>query len=264
MKACSAQEAYLKKQAARKYQIRFLRIFLLLAFLGLWQAAAEFGWIDSFIFSSPGQVIRTFWEMCADRTLPVHIGATVAETLLSFGLTILFTVLTAVMLWAFPRFAEVAEPYFVVLNSLPKSALAPLLIVWLGANMKTIVVAGMSVAIFGSILSLYHGFTEVSQSKMKLIYTLGGKKRQVLTKVVLPASVPGLLSILKVDIGLCLVGVIIGEFIGARQGLGYLIIYSSQVFKLDWLIMSIVLLCAVAMILYQILCLLEKYCVKRK
>ena len=264
MKQCSAQEAYLKKQSMRKFQVRFLRVFLLLVFLGLWQCAADFGWIDSFIFSSPVKVVRTFYNMCLDHSLSLHIGVTLAETLISFGLTILFTVAIAVLLWGFPKFADVTEPYFVVLNSLPKSALAPLLIVWLGANRTTIIIAGMSVAIFGSIISLYQGFQEVSQEKMKLIYTLGGKKYQVLLKVVLPASVPYLLSILKVDIGLCLVGVIIGEFIGAREGLGYLIIYSSQVFKLDWLIMAIVILCIIAIILYHILCILEKWYAKKK
>ncbi|WP_230399793.1 ABC transporter permease [Novisyntrophococcus fermenticellae] len=264
MKTCTAQEAYLKKQLKEKHQVRFLRIFILLAFLSIWQCASDFGWIDSFIFSSPVQVIQTFYDMMKDHSLPVHVGVTLAETLISFALTILFTVLTAILLWVFPRFAAVSEPYFIVLNSLPKSALAPLLIVWLGANMKTIVIAGMSVAIFGSIISLYQGFQEVGQEKMKLIYTLGGKKHQVLTKVVLPASTPYLLSILKVDIGLCLVGVIIGEFIGARRGLGYLIIYSSQVFKLNWLILSIVILCVIAMVLYQGLCLLEKWYSNRK
>ncbi|HIU76050.1 MAG TPA: ABC transporter permease [Candidatus Pelethocola excrementipullorum] len=264
MKTCTAQEAYLKKQTIRKFQIRFFRIFVLLAFLTLWQCASDLGWIDSFIFSSPVKVVRTFYNLMKDHSLPMHIGVTLAETLISFVLTMFFTVLTAILLWIFPKFAEVTEPYFVVLNSLPKSALAPLLIVWLGANMKTIIIAGMSVAIFGSIISLYQGFQEVSQEKMKLIYTLGGKKYQVLLKVVLPASTPYLLSTLKVDIGLCLVGVIIGEFIGARQGLGYLIIYSSQVFKLDWLIMSIVILCVIAMILYQGLCVLEKWYTKKK
>lgn len=259
MKTCTAQEAYLKKQLSRKYQIRFFRIFLLLAFILLWQCASDLGWIDSFIFSSPVKVVRTFYNMVKEHSLFLHIGVTMAETLISFALTIIFTVVTAVCLWLFPRFADVMEPYLVVLNSLPKSALAPLLIVWLGANMKTIIIAGMSVALFGSIISLYQGFQEVSQEKMKLIYTLGGKKYEVLTKVVLPASTPYLLSALKVDIGLCLVGVIIGEFIGARQGLGYLIIYSSQVFKLDWLILSIIILCAIAMILYQGVCFIEKW-----
>ena len=134
-----------------------------------------------------------------------------------------------------------------VLNSLPKSALAPLLIVWLGANMKSIIVAGISVAIFGTILNLYTGFTETDPDQIKLIRTLQGTRRDALFKVVLPGTVPLLISIMKVNIGLCLVGVVIGEFIGARQGLGYLIIYGSQVFKLDWVLMSIVILCIMAM-----------------
>ena len=147
---------------------------------------------------------------------------------------------------------------FGVLNSLPKSALAPLLIVWLGASEKTIIVSGISVAIFGCILNLYTGFTEISQEKLKLIRTLGGGRIDELFKIVLPSSVPTILSNMKVNIGLCLVGVIIGEFIGARQGLGYLIIYGSQTFKLTWVLMSIVILMIIAMLLYGILNLIER------
>ncbi len=150
-----------------------------------------------------------------------------------------------------------------MLNSLPKSALAPLLIVWLGATKTTIIVAGMSVAVFGSILSLYTCFTTVDPGKIKLIYTLQGRKYQALTKVVLPSSIPAIISNMKVNIGLCLVGVIIGEFLAARNGLGYLIIYSSQVFKMDWLLMSIVLLCIIATVLYSLINLLEKWCLRR-
>lgn len=137
-------------------------------------------------------------------------------------------------------------------------ALAPLLIVWLGANYKTIILAGISVAIFGSILNLYTSFTEIDPDSLKLIRTLGGKRKDELLRVALPSSVPYLLSVMKVNIGLCLVGVVIGEFIGARQGLGFLIIYSSQIFKLDWMILSIILLCIIAMILYQAVSLVEK------
>ena len=169
----------------------------------------------------------------------------------------------SIALWAFPNLARILEPYLVVLNSLPKSAMAPLLIVWLGANMRTIIVAGMSVAIFGSIISLYSGFKETDPDKLKLIYTLGGTKKDALIKVILPSSIPLILSIMKVNIGLCLVGVIIGEFIGARQGLGYLIIYGSQVFKLSWVIMSIVILCIIAMGLYSILSFMEKRYLRR-
>ena len=150
------------------------------------------------------------------------------------------------------------EPYFVVLNSLPKSALAPLLIVWLGANVRTIIVAGISVAIFGTILSLYTAFVESDSEDELLILTLHGTKRHILTKVLFPSTLPTLISLMKVNIGLCLVGVIIGEFLAARNGLGYLIIYSSQVFKMDWLLMSIVILCVLAMGLYALINLVEK------
>ena len=167
------------------------------------------------------------------------------------------------LLWLSPGLSRTLEPYLVVLNSLPKSALAPLLIVWLGANMRTIIVAGISVAVFGSILTLYTGFQQISAEKIKLIYTLGGNRGDVLWKVVLPGSVPIFLNTMKVNIGLCLVGVIIGEFIGSRRGLGYLIIYGSQVFQLDMVLMSIVILCGLAMGLYQGLNAAEKRLTRR-
>ena len=190
------------------------------------------------------------------------MGITVFETLVSFVLVIVLGLAAAVLLWSSRSVSEIMEPYLVMLNSLPKSALAPLLIVWLGANMRTIIVAAVSVAIFGSIITLYQGFTQIDADKVKLIYSLGGNRGHVLFKVLLPGSVPMIISNMKVNIGLCLVGVIIGEFLAARQGLGYLIIYSSQVFKMDLLVMSILILCIVSAILYQGIAVLEKRIVK--
>ena len=202
--------------------------------------------------------------MCRNQSLFTHIGITLTETLLSFFFVVILGIGTAVLLWMFPKLAKILEPYLVVLNSLPKSALAPLLIVWLGANVRTIIVAGMSVAIFGSVINLYTGFQDADPDTRKLIATLGGNKNDKLTKIVLPSSVPLILSIMKVNIGLCLVGVIIGEFIGARQGLGYLIIYSSQTFKLTTVLMAILVLCIIAMGLYSILNLIEKRYTKQR
>ncbi len=258
-----AQVRYLQKRRREKYLIFFARIILFLCFLVLWEAAARLGWIDSFIFSSPCQIAETFLLMCRDQSLFTHIGITLLETLASFFFVVILGLSSAVFLWACPKISRVLEPYLVVLNSLPKSALAPLLIVWLGANVRTIIVAGISVAIFGSVINLYTGLRQVDTDQRKLIRTLGGNKRQELTKVVLPASVPLILSTMKVNIGLCLVGVIIGEFIGARKGLGYLIIYGSQTFKLTWVLMSIAILCIIAMGLYGILNLAEKHYLKR-
>ena len=243
--------------------VRTARIFILFGFLILWELAADTGIIDSFIFSSPSKIVRCFREMVSDHTIFFHIWTTLYETIISFLLVTAFSILAAVLLWSSVKLSEILDPYLVVLNSLPKSALAPLLIVWLGANSKTIIVAGMSVAIFGSILNLYTEFKTIDPEKIKLIYTLHGTKRHALTKVILPGSVPAIISNMKVNIGLCLVGVIIGEFLAARNGLGYLIIYSSQVFKMDWLLMSILLLCIMAMGLYALISLAEKWYLKR-
>ena len=132
------------------------------------------------------------------------------------------------------------------------------MIVWLGNHMKTIIVAAVSVAVFGSILTLYHGFLQMDPDKIKLIYSLGGTKKDVLTKVMLPGSLPLIISNMKVNIGLCLVGVIIGEFLSANVGLGFLIIYGSQVFQMDMVVTSIIILCMMSALLYQGISLLEK------
>ena len=254
-----AQRKFLQKIRHEKYLITLSRILLFLGFLILWEVSARKGWIDSFIFSRPFEIWTTFFRMIKDQSLLSHIGVTVMETLVSFAFVVILGIGTAVFLWACPKLSLVLEPYLVTLNSLPKSALAPLLIVWLGANVKTIIVAGMSVAIFGSVINLYTGFREADPEKLKLIRTLGGTKKDELTKIVLPSSVPLILSVMKVNIGLCLVGVIIGEFIGARRGLGYLIIYSSQTFRLSTMLMSIIILCVIAMVLYAVLNFIEEH-----
>lgn len=225
------QKQYLAQQKKEKRIILTARILLFVLFMGLWEIASDLGWIDSFIFSSPSMILKTFVEMSKDQSLFIHISATLKETLLSFLFVVILGLSISILLWGCKGLAKVLEPYLVILNSLPKSALAPLLIVWLGARQRTIIVAGMSVAIFGSILNLYTGFGEISPEKLKLIRTLGGGKRDELLKIVLPSCIPLILANMKVNIGLCLVGVIIGEFIGARKGLGYLIIYGSQTFQ---------------------------------
>ena len=188
-----------------------------------------------------------------------HIGITLAETFGSFFLVASVSLLIAILLWWNTTLSEILEPYLVILNSLPKSAMAPIFIVWLGNNMKTIIVTAISVAIFGSILNLFTSFMSTDPDKLKLIRTLHGSRTDCLTKVILPMNLPTILSILKVDIGLCLIGVVIGEFLAAREGLGHLIIYGSQVFKMDWVMLSIVLLCLIAALLYGVLNRLEKY-----
>ena len=259
----NGQKLFLTRLRRHRITVLISRVLILTVFLFLWELCARFEIIDSFIFSSPSRIARCFLEMTGDGSIFRHIGVTLYETLVSFILVIFFSLFVTVLLWLFRKLSEILEPYLVVLNSLPKSALAPLLIVWLGANRTTIIIAGMSVAIFGSILNLYSEFSEVDPDKIMLIYTLHGNRLHALSKVVIPSCIPAIISTMKVNIGLCLVGVIIGEFIGGREGLGYMIIYGSQVFKLDWLLMSICILCVIAMLLYALLGRLEAACLKR-
>ena len=227
----TAQETFLYQHQQYKRKIHFLRIFIFVVFLILWELAADLSWINDFIFSSPKRLVTCFIQMLMEGTIWQHVSITLLETMISFVLVILFTILIAVLLWAKKSVSDVSEPYMVVLNSLPKSALAPMLIVWMGSHVHTIIAAAVSVAVFGSILTLHTGFLSMDPDKIRLIYALGGSKKDVLTKVLLPGSVPLILSNMKVNVGLCLVGVIIGEFLAARRGLGYLIIYGSQVFS---------------------------------
>lgn len=253
-----AQQEFIEKEKLHRRNVRVWRTMLLVLLLSLWELCARLGMINDFIFSSPSRVTICFLNMVVDKSIFMHIGVTVMETLISFALVTVSGLLIAVLLWSSRGVSEVLEPYLVMLNSLPKSALAPILIVWLGNNIKTIIVASISVAVFGCIMTLHTGFSQVDPDMIKLIYSLGGKKKDVLFKVLLPGSVPLIISNTKVNIGLCLVGVIIGEFLAANKGLGYLIIYGSQVFKMDLVVMSIVILCIVSAILYQGIALLEK------
>ena len=257
------QELFIRDHRKYHHQIGYLRCMIFIIFIAVWEISANLNWIDPFFFASPSRVLLCFWSLLIKGNLIKHVFITLTETVISFLMVFLISLIVSTMLWTSKKLSEVLEPYLVILNSLPKSALAPLFIVWLGTGIKTIIIAGISVAVFGSIISFYTGFKQVDTEKLTLIKTLGGHKKDAFLKVVLPGSIPILISTTKVNIGLSLIGVIIGEFLASRQGLGYLIIYGSQVFQLDMLITSILLLCAIAMGLYQILQLLEHSCKKR-
>lgn len=256
------QKIYLQNIQKRKYWILVAQISLLLLLLFIWELSVEKEYLNGFIFSSPSRVIQCFYSMLKDQSIFLHVGITLLETMISFFLIMFLTIASAILLWWFQTLADILDPYLVVLNSLPKSALAPILIVWLGNNMKTIIITSISIAVFGSILNLYNGFMKVDPERLMLIRTLGGNKTDCLRLVVIPSCIPLFISLMKVSIGLSLVGVIIGEFLAARAGLGYLIIYGSQVFKMDWVMMSIIILCMIAMLLYKLLHILEKYALK--
>lgn len=254
----AARKEYLKKCRNYKILILFSRIFIFIAFVFSWEYSTKTGALNPFIFSSPSKIAETFIEMAKNGKIFMHIWVTLSETFLSFFLIVFAGIGAAVILWMCKGLSDCLEPYLIVLNSLPKSALAPMIIVWLGNNVKAIIVTAVSVAIFGMIINIYTGFLEIDREKITLIKTLGGNRLDVLTKLVLPGSKKIIISNMKVNIGLCLVGVIIGEFLAADKGLGYLIIYGSQVFKMTYVSMSIVILCIISTLLFKMVDILEK------
>ncbi len=252
------QQEYLKASIRERRKVRLWQISIFVVFLILWEVVTTLGFVDPFIFSSPSRMIKSFAELSRDGSIYYHLGITLLETFVSFSLIMVLGILLAILLWWNETVAKISEPYLVVLNSLPKTALAPVFIVWLGNNMKTIIVAAVSVAVFGTIINLYTAFRSAEEEKIRLVQTLGGNRMDILRYIILPGNAHTIVSNMKVNIGLSLVGVIIGEFLAANAGLGYLIVYGSQVFKLDYVILSIVILCVVATGLYKGLEMVEK------
>ena len=181
-KPSKEQLLYIKRTRQHKHLVLFFQFFLLIFFLTLWEFTSRIGIINTFIFSSPSRMILSGRKLFLTGDFLKHIGITLAETFGSFFLVASVSLLVAILLWWNTTLSEILEPYLVILNSLPKSAMAPIFIVWLGNNMKTIIVTAISVAIFGSILNLFTSFQSTDPDKLKLIRTLHGSRMDCLTK----------------------------------------------------------------------------------
>lgn len=250
-------EKYLKGVKRRKYTILITQITLLIIGLIFWEVAAQFNWIDTFLTSYPSGIWRLFLEYVKNGDLFYHVGISVFETVVGFVAGTLLGVLIAIGLWWSDFWAKVLDPYLVVLNSLPKTALAPIIIIWVGAGYSGIIVTAITISIVVTIMNMFVSFTSVDEDKIKLLQTFGANKFQILKKVVLPYSIPTMISTLKVNIGLSWVGVIVGEFLVSKAGIGYLIVYGGQVFKLDLVMMSVFILAIISALMYKGISILE-------
>ena len=261
MKPIAVSEAHARFLKARKRDAAFVRVSqigILRFVVLLWELGADLKWFDPFILSSPSRIAATVARLYRDGSLWLHIGTTLLETVLGFVLGTALGALFAVLLWWMPKLNRILDPYLVVLNALPKIALGPVLIVWIGAGMASIVVMGVLVSLVVTTVTVLNGFLATTDEKQLLMRTLGATKLQIFTKVVLPAGVPDLISALKISVGMSWVGVIVGEYLVSKAGLGYLIVYGGQVFKLDLVMASVSILCVLAALMYYAVALLER------
>ena len=255
---------YLRRVRMEKLWIRFIQLFILVTALALWEICANLKIVDPFITSQPSRVINTIIRLYEDGVLFHHIAITCLEALVGFVLGTLLGTIIAIILWWSKFLCKVLEPYLVVLNSLPKIALGPVFIVWIGAGPAAIIVMTLAISLVVTVLEVLSGFLVIDEEKIKLVQTFGGTKFQVLTKVLLAASSPTIINALKINVGLSWVGVIVGEFLVSKAGLGYLIVYGGQVFKLDLVMTSVIILGVAATVMYQGVIYLEKLLVKNK
>lgn len=262
---CSPEHrAYLAQLRKRRRQVLFCRLAILILFLALWEIAAAHNWINAFISSQPTKVWQTFRHLLADQSLWRHLAATTQETLIGFLAGSGFGVLIAVLLWWSPFLARICEPYLVILNSLPKVALGPLFIVWLGTGQTAIVAVALMTSLIVTVLQIHASFQEIDPHYVTLAISFGASKMQVLRHIIVQASLPAIISALKVNVGLSMVGVIVGEFLVAKEGLGYLIIYGGQVFNLNLVMTGIVVLLLLAACLYGAVVLMERFLLRNR
>ena len=253
-----ARKQYLKKQKNRKIFIISMQILIIVAFFAIWQLLASTGAINVFVFSSPIKIVQTLGDLLASGNLFYHISITFFEAFIGFLIATLLGFLIAIILWWNDRLRDILEPYIIVLNSLPKIALGPIIIIWFGAGTKAIIVMAILIMIIITIISLLNAFMACDKDKILLMQSMGANKFQILTKLVIPNARAEFLSVLKINVGMTWVGTIMGEYLVSKAGLGYLIVYGSQVFKLDLVMTSVLILCLLAGIMYGGVCLAEK------
>ena len=255
---------YLRKNRNDKLIIVFSRIALLIALLGAWELFAYLNLIDPFITSSPSRVAVTIKNLFINDNFIYHIAITLYETILGFLLAVAIGYIVALILWWSEKTRRILEPYIVVLNSLPKIALGPIIIIWLGSGERSIIFMAFIIGIIVCIMTMLNGFLAIDKNKILLLRTFGANKFQIMTKLVIPGSLPTFISMLKISVGMAWIGSIMGEYLVSRAGLGYLIVYGGQVFKLDLVMASTVVLCVLATVMYLLVALLEKIIVKYK
>ena len=241
----------------RKIAIIICQFSILFTTIFLWEVLARVGVIDSFIMSQPSRILRTILNF-QNNNLLMHIGVTTFETMLGFITGVAIGLFVALVLWWSDFLAKVADPYLVVINALPKIALGPVIIIWVGAGKQAVIVMALAISLVVTIMEMLNGFKNTEPEFIKMAQTFGANRFQIFTKIVFPYNLTTLFSCLKINIGLTLVGVIAGEFLVSRAGLGYLIIYGGQVFQMDLVMTSVIILAVLAALLYGFIALMEK------
>lgn len=247
------QKIFLKRIKLKNIIITITQISLFILFILIWQCLSNKNIINTFITSSPKRILLTIKNLYLENNLFTHIFTTIKETIISFTITSIISLLISIILYNHNFIAKVIDPYLTILNSLPKVALGPIIIIWMGANIKSIILMAILISLIVSVQTIYNGFTNTDKLKIKLLKTFKASKKDILINVVLKENKNVILNSFKINISMCLIGVIMGEFLTSKSGIGYLILYGSQIFNLDLVMTGIFLLTIISIIMYKLI-----------
>lgn len=253
------QKNYVRKYKRKKVIVFSIQVLLVLAFLGLWEYLSDRKIINAFIFSAPSKIVKVIMELYVKDNLFQHIWVTLKEVLISFGLGFVLSMILAIIFYSFDMVYKIFDPFITMLNSLPKVAIGPLILIWCGANIKSVIIMALLINLIVSVITIYTGFRKVSSNHLLLFKSFGASKVKTLWYLVIPSSINSIISSLKLNISMSFIGVIMGEFLVSKEGVGYLIIYGTQVFNLDLVLAGVLILVVLSYVLYKPISLIEKY-----
>lgn len=244
---------FLQRRKKEKRIIRFFRVSIILVFILMWELFAKLEIINTFLYSSPSLVCKTLFDLFKSGELLRHIGITLIEVFISFFVASSLGIFISSIMWRFKICAKVLDPYLTVLNSLPKVALGPLIIIWVGASMKSIIFMALTISLFITIINVYNFFISTPNDYVILMKSFGANNFLIFIKLIIPWNILNIISALKVNISMSLIGVIMGELLVSKEGLGYLIMYGSQVFNINLVISSVIILGILSYLMYLII-----------
>jgi len=249
---------YLRNIKINKFLIRLVQVLIIVILIVVWQLAANLGLINTFISSSPKAIVSTIVSLYNDGSLFHHIWVTLYEVMVSFILGTVIGILVATILWRFKFLAKVLDPYLTVLNSLPKISLGPIIIIIAGAGTGSIILMALFISVIITIINVHQAFMSTDTNKIRLLESFKASRSQMFFKLILPSNYNNIISVFKVNLSLTFIGVIMGEFLVSKAGVGYLIMYGSQVFNLNLVMTGIIILAIMASLMYYLILFIEK------
>jgi len=235
------------------------QIGILAGVIALWEIGARAGWIDAFFWSQPSAIFNTLVIFFTTGDAWTDIGFTFRSTIFGFLIGTTAGSLFGLSFWWSRNYAAVVQPYIICLESIPKLALAPLIVLVFGIGLPSKVAVATALTLVVSTLTTYAGVKALDADGEKLFYSLGATRMQVFRKLVVPSCMPWIISVLRVNIGLALTGAIVGEFIASQHGLGRAILYAGQTYDIALVWVAVLVLSTLAVVMYAAVSWLEAW-----